>query len=101
MPPKSGHSFARRRIALAHALRPPYLRARAATLSGVPDDAQTSESVELAIEEVDELLAEGREQGYLLAEHVHDVLAEVELTPDQIDAIFVLFRDLGIEIIES
>jgi len=67
----------------------------------VPEDGQTSESAELAIEEVRELLAEGREQGYLLAEHLHDVLAEVELTPDQIDNILTYFNDLGIEIIED
>jgi len=70
-------------------------------VSGVPDDGQASESVELAIEEVDELLAEGRERGYLLAEHLHDVLQEVDLTPDQIDTIFVLCHDLNIEIVEE
>jgi RNA polymerase primary sigma factor len=67
----------------------------------MPDDGQTSESGELAIEEVEELLAEGREQGYLPADHVHDVLQEVDLTPEQIDAIFILFHDLGIEIVEE
>jgi RNA polymerase primary sigma factor len=60
-----------------------------------------SESAELAIEEVGELLAEGREQGYLPAGRVHDVLSEVELTPEQIDTIFVLFHDLGVEIVEG
>jgi RNA polymerase primary sigma factor len=68
---------------------------------GAPDDPQMSESVELAMEEVGELLAEGREQGYLPAEQVHDVLAEVELAPDQIESIFSSFADLGIEIIEG
>jgi len=43
---------------------------------------------EFAIEEVDELLAEGREQGYLPSGHVRDVLAEVELSLDQIDTLF-------------
>jgi RNA polymerase primary sigma factor len=70
-------------------------------VSGLPDDGLVSESVELAIEEVDELIAEGRERGYLPAEHVHDVLLEVDLTPEQIDTIFVLFHDLGVEIIEG
>jgi RNA polymerase primary sigma factor len=70
-------------------------------VSGLPDDGQRSESVELAIEEVDELVAEGRERGYLPADHVHDVLLEVDLTPEQVDTIFVLFHDLGIEIIEG
>ena len=71
------------------------------TGSGVPDDGQASESVELAIEEVEELLVQGREQGYLPAEQVHDVLAEAELTPDQIENILGSFSDLGIEIIEG
>jgi RNA polymerase primary sigma factor len=67
----------------------------------MPHDGRPSESAELAIEEIDELLAEGREQGYLAAEHVHDVLQEVDLTLDQIDTLFVRFHDLGIEIIEG
>ena len=67
----------------------------------MPHDGRPSESAELAIEEIDELLAEGREQGYLPAEHVHDVLQEVDLTLDQIDTLFVRFHDLGIEIIEG
>jgi RNA polymerase primary sigma factor len=70
-------------------------------VSGVPDDSQTSESVELALEEVDELLARGQEQGYLPAEHVHDVLRELDLTTDQIDSIFILLNDLGIEVVEE
>ena len=70
-------------------------------MSSVPHDDRPSESAELAIEEVDELLAQGREQGYLPSEHVRDVLAEVELSLDQIDTLFVRFHDLGIEIIEA
>jgi RNA polymerase primary sigma factor len=69
--------------------------------SAVPDDAQTSEAAELAIEEVEELVAEGREQGCLPAEHLHDVLQETDLTLEQIDTIFVLLHDLGIEIVEA
>ena len=65
------------------------------------EERQSSESPELQIEEVRELVAEGREQGYLNAEHVHDVLQDVDLTPDQIDDIFILFNDLGIDIIEG
>jgi RNA polymerase primary sigma factor len=59
------------------------------------------ESAELAIEEVKELVAEGREQGYLNGDHITDVLQDVDLTPDQIDNIFLLFNDLGIDIIEG
>ena len=64
-------------------------------------NGQRSTLAELAGEEVHDLLAEGREQGYLPAEHVHDVLAEVDLTADQIDNLFILFSDFGIEIIEG
>ena len=53
------------------------------------------------LDEVRDLLTEGREQGYLPAEHVHDVLAEVDLTADQIDNLFLLLGDLGIELIEG
>jgi RNA polymerase primary sigma factor len=59
------------------------------------------ESAELAIDEVKELVAEGREQGYLNGEHITDALQDVDLTPDQIDNIFLLFNDLGIDIIEG
>ena len=70
-------------------------------MSAQPDESLTSEVVELAIEEVDELIAEGRERGYLSAEHVHEVLLEVDLTPEQADAVFILFHDLGVEIMEG
>jgi RNA polymerase primary sigma factor len=70
-------------------------------LTDLADDRKTGEPAELTIDEVRELIAEGREQGYLLAEHVHDVLQEVDLTPDQIDNIFILFNDLGIDILEG
>jgi RNA polymerase primary sigma factor len=70
-------------------------------LSELPDDGQRSALAELAIGEVEELLAQGREQGYLPAGEVHDVLAEVELTPDQIENILSSFSDLGIELIED
>jgi RNA polymerase primary sigma factor len=51
--------------------------------------------------EVHELVAEGREQGYLNGAHIADVMAEVDLTPDQIDNVFLLFGDLGIDIVEA
>ena len=70
-------------------------------MSSMPSDNRIGESSELGIEEVDELLAEGREHGYLPAEHVHDVLQEIDLTPDQIDSLFILLHDLSIEIIEA
>jgi RNA polymerase primary sigma factor len=70
-------------------------------VSALPRDGLASESPELAVEELDELIAEGRERGCLPAEQVHEVLLEVDLTPEQIDAVFVLLHDLGVEIIEG
>jgi RNA polymerase primary sigma factor len=70
-------------------------------MTDLPAAGRPNDPGELAIEEVDELLAEGREQGYLLADHLHEVLLEIDLTPEQIDAIFIIFHELGIEIVEE
>jgi len=70
-------------------------------LSEASEQHKSVESPELAIDEVKELVAEGREQGYLNGEHITDALQDVDLTPDQIDNIFLLFNDLGIDIIEG
>jgi RNA polymerase primary sigma factor len=70
-------------------------------VNGVLDEGQTSEWGELASGEVDELLTQGREQGYLLAEHLHDVLQDLDLTLEQSDSICLLLHDLGVEIIEA
>ncbi len=64
----------------------------------------TSEHIDLGVESIDEvsqLITEGKEQGYLLSEHVHDILQELDLTADQIDAIFLVINDEGIELLES
>ena len=71
------------------------------TVIDLPAAREAAESADPAIDEVRELVAEGREQGYLASEHITDVLQEVELTPDQIDGIYNLFADLGIDIIEG
>jgi RNA polymerase primary sigma factor len=76
-------------------------RSEREALTDLADDRKTGDAAELAIDEVRDLVAEGREQGYLAAEHVHDVLQEVDLTADQIDNIFILFNDLGIDILEG
>jgi RNA polymerase primary sigma factor len=65
------------------------------------DDHQGGDPLESTVEEVRELVAEGREQGYLNADHVHEKLRDVELTPEQMDDIFILFHDLGIDILEG
>jgi RNA polymerase primary sigma factor len=65
------------------------------------DRSKQLEAPELSIEEVRLLVDEGREQGYLAGDHIADVLQDVELTPDQIDGIYNLFADLGIDILEA
>jgi RNA polymerase primary sigma factor len=65
------------------------------------DRGRSSEAPELAIDEVRLLAEEGREQGYLSGDHIADTLQDVELSPDQIDAIYNLFTDLGIDIVEG
>jgi RNA polymerase primary sigma factor len=73
-------------------------------VTDLTDDRKTSEHIELAVESIDEvreLVNEGKEQGYLLSEHVHDMLQELDLTADQIDAIFILINDEGIDLLES
>jgi RNA polymerase primary sigma factor len=70
-------------------------------VSDMPEERQPTDAPELAIEEVRGLVEEGREQGYLNADHVHDTLQDVDLTTDQIDNIFILFNDFGIDILEG
>ena len=70
-------------------------------LSEASEQPRSVESAELAIDEVKELVAEGREQGHLNGDHITDMLQDVDLTPDQIDNIFLLFNDLGIDIVEG
>ncbi len=59
------------------------------------------EAGDLGIEEVRVLIDEGREQGYLASDRIADALQDVELTPDQIDAVYNLFADLGIDLLEG
>ena len=51
------------------------------------------------LEEVRQLIEEGREQGYLTLERIQDALGDVELTAEQLDDVFILFHDLGIEVL--
>jgi RNA polymerase primary sigma factor len=106
--PSSGTPERRRSLVLTSLRKAPLRTASAALpsdtdndVSDLPDDGQANESPELAIEEVRELVAEGREQGYLMAEHVHDVLQELDLAPEQIEELFTLFTELCIEVIEG
>jgi RNA polymerase primary sigma factor len=62
-------------------------------------DRQPDDSILGNVEEVRILLEEGKEQGYLAAEHILEVLADVDLTPEQIDDVYVAFHDLGIDVV--
>ena len=56
---------------------------------------------DLDIEEVRELAAWGKERGGLSTDEIVERLKTVELTPDQVDSVFVLLSDLGIEITDE
>jgi RNA polymerase primary sigma factor len=66
-----------------------------------PADAKPGGDAELTAEDVRELVAEGRERGYLSAEHVRDVVVEAELTVDQTEAVLMLLADLGVDVVEA
>ena len=71
-------------------------------MTDTPEDREKAlDAAELGIDEVRLLVEEGRELGYLAGDHIADVLQDVELTPEQIDGIYNLFTDLGIDILEA
>ena len=70
-------------------------------MSDAVQERPANEPSDLDSDEVRELLAEGREQGFLTAEHVQDRLQDVELTTEQIDDLFLAFNELSIDIVES
>jgi len=71
-------------------------------VTDTPEDREKAlDAAELGIDEVRLLVEEGRELGYLTGDHIADVLQDVELTPEQIDGVYNLFTDLGIDILEA
>jgi RNA polymerase primary sigma factor len=52
-------------------------------------------------DELAALLSEGRERGYLTSERLAEALTDVELTPEQLEDLFALLTDEGIEMIAS
>jgi RNA polymerase primary sigma factor len=64
-------------------------------------EPKTAESGEIAVEEVNQLIAEGRDQGFLTSGHIAEVLQDSELSGEQLEAINTLILDLGIEIVEA
>ncbi|HEX6179388.1 MAG TPA: RNA polymerase sigma factor RpoD [Thermoanaerobaculia bacterium] len=59
-------------------------------------------SVEEKYGEVKQLIALGKERGYLLYDEIYEVLPE-EITslPEELDEIYIRFNDLGIDVIED
>lgn len=51
--------------------------------------------------EVADLLSEGRDQGYVTHAQLHVALRDVDLTADQLEDLYLLFADEGIELIED
>ncbi|MGD0996954.1 MAG: RNA polymerase sigma factor RpoD [Thermoleophilia bacterium] len=62
---------------------------------------EASEPAEPGTDELRELVAEGREQGYLTGEHIAEVLQDVELAPEQIESLFMRLADEGIELLDG
>jgi len=54
-----------------------------------------------AIKEVQQLIAKGKEKGSLTTDEIADALAEVELSTEQIDAVYTKLMESGIEIVET
>ena len=69
-------------------------------MSEVQREPKTVELGELVLDEVNQLIAEGREQGFLTGEHIAEVLADTELSGEQTEVIYTALLDLGIEIVE-
>ena len=56
---------------------------------------------DLDIDEVRELTVWGKEKGFLTTDEIVERLKSVELTPEQVDSVFVLLSDTGIEITDE
>src|SRR5436305_12164362 len=62
--------------------------------------------VDLAVEEkyaeVKQLIAIGKEKGFLLYDEIYEVLPEeVTSLPEELDEIYIRFADLGIDVVED
>jgi len=63
--------------------------------------ADALEGWAINIEEVDNLVELGRTRGYVTPEDVAEVLVEVDLSTEQIEAIYTRFLELGIEVADE
>jgi len=80
-------------------------RLRSANLE--QESANTEEGVgDLSVEEkyveVKQLIALGKEKGFLLYDEIYEVLPEeVTSLPEELDEIYIRFNDLGIDVVED
>src|SRR6058998_3399961 len=59
-------------------------------------------SVEEKYVEVKQLIALGKEKGFLLYDEIYEVLPEeVTSLPEELDEIYIRFADLGIDVVED
>ncbi|MBN2168558.1 MAG: RNA polymerase sigma factor RpoD [Actinobacteria bacterium] len=56
---------------------------------------------DLDIEEVREIITIGKDRGFFSTDEIIERLKGVELTPEQLDNIFILISDMGIEIVDE
>ncbi len=63
------------------------------------DDSKTAE--EPKIEELDKLIAKGKQKGFLTYDEVNDALPSDLVTLDQLDDIMLLFGSMDIELVDS
>ena len=70
-------------------------------MSALTETHQARDVLEPAAEEITSLMAQGHEQGYLVIADVQEQLKDVELTPEQLEAVLILLHDQGVEVIET
>src|SRR5689334_12875323 len=72
------------------------------TESNFEDEGVVELSVEEKYGEVKQLIALGKEKGFLLYDEIYEVLPE-EITslPEELDEIYIRFNDLGIDVVED
>ena len=70
-------------------------------MSKFADKPRTSDLPKALGDEVVDLVAQGREQDYLVATQVAAVVREAELTPDEADDLLAMLADLGIEVVDD
>src|SRR5262247_3170635 len=58
-------------------------------------------SIEEKYDEVRQLITLGKEKGYLLYEEVNEMLPSEVSSPDELDDIFSMFNQMGIEVVDT